>query len=194
MKLKGLLLCGGRSSRLGLDKSLLEIDGQQVYNRWIEYFTSFQINLYISCKPEQVSNYNHHLIIVDKHDQLGPLSGLVAAIHNDASCHWFIVSVDLLYITKNDINYLLSKYKKEYFACCFQDAHSIIYPLFSLISPSMHTYIQEHLLLPNPSIKKILSHPNVQKLHALFDNSLVSINTSMDLKNYLHFLDQIQGE
>ncbi|MBK7466603.1 MAG: NTP transferase domain-containing protein [Saprospiraceae bacterium] len=134
MKLKGLLLCGGRSSRLGLDKSLLEIDGQQVYNRWIEYFTSFQIDLYISCKPEQVSNYNHHLIIVDKHDQLGPLSGLVAAIHNDASCHWFIVSVDLLYITKNDINYLLSKYKKEYFACCFQDANSIIYPLFSLIS------------------------------------------------------------
>lgn len=78
----GLVLCGGKSSRMGTDKSLLQYyDKPQRYHVY-DMLLPFCEQVFISCDPEQLKNMEagYHVLPDDEtFSNMGPMGALLTA-------------------------------------------------------------------------------------------------------------------
>jgi molybdopterin-guanine dinucleotide biosynthesis protein A len=81
----GLILCGGQSTRMGMDKGLLQMDGMSWAQSAAKKMASLDIPVYLSISEAQAENYANIFPRVDlitdvsSLDIRGPLSGLLTA-------------------------------------------------------------------------------------------------------------------
>ena len=95
-KLYGLLLCGGRSSRMGQDKARLMLDGQSLLQRGLA--------LLAQAGCQQVfagGDYPGVPAIVDlpRWQGRGPLAGIASALMQQPDALWLILPVDMPGVT-----------------------------------------------------------------------------------------------
>jgi molybdopterin-guanine dinucleotide biosynthesis protein A len=92
----GVILAGGRSSRMGTDKALLEIDGQQLWRRQYDLLAQAGASEhFVSVRPEQDWLPNAIKRVDDKTADCGPLAGLVAVAEQVNGTHLIVLAVDL---------------------------------------------------------------------------------------------------
>ncbi|MBK9105506.1 MAG: NTP transferase domain-containing protein [Saprospiraceae bacterium] len=72
--LKGLVLAGGESSRMGFDKGLMDYHGMPQREYLLKLLKSFTTEAYISCKPGQITDALIP-VIEDRYTGLGPFGG-----------------------------------------------------------------------------------------------------------------------
>lgn len=106
MDIEGFILAGGRSSRMGSDKALLQIGGKLIIKsiadsirkglctRRISLVTAFG-----SQKPSLTTIYPELPQISDIHENLGPVGGLHASLASSRSEWIAVVSCDLPFVT-----------------------------------------------------------------------------------------------
>src|ERR1043165_6645961 len=93
-KLTGLVVCGGQSSRMGTDKSMLNYHGKPQRYYLYEWLQQWCEEVYISCNADQAAtipgSYN---TIADKDEwkDMGPMTGLL-------SVHTMLPGADMLVI------------------------------------------------------------------------------------------------
>ena len=95
-KLYGLLLCGGRSSRMGQDKAHLKLDGQSLLQRGLA--------LLAQAGCQQVfagGDYPEAASIADlpRWQGRGPLAGIASALMREPDALWLILPVDMPGVT-----------------------------------------------------------------------------------------------
>jgi molybdopterin-guanine dinucleotide biosynthesis protein A len=111
--LYGLVLCGGKSSRMGKDKG--ELQYYQTNHRTYLYHTLNQFcdKTFISCRADQKhiidSEVNH---ILDENVYGGPLNGILSASHTHPDKAWLIVAVDLPHVNERTIRSLIMPEKQ----------------------------------------------------------------------------------
>jgi molybdopterin-guanine dinucleotide biosynthesis protein A len=92
--LAGVVLCGGRSVRMGIDKATIDIGGATLLDRAVSRLTE-------ACDPVLIAPGELHLAIDARHlipDALpwaGPLGGIVAALHRSPHRLLAVVAVDM---------------------------------------------------------------------------------------------------
>ena len=105
MQLTGIILAGGKSSRMGTDKAMLEVEGKTLLSRAIEFCQLFCDEVLIS------SNSPEHQVeglrfITDEIKNCGPMSGIYSCLKHSQN-HWsFILSVDAAFVEKDFVNFL----------------------------------------------------------------------------------------
>ncbi|MBK7243564.1 MAG: NTP transferase domain-containing protein [Saprospiraceae bacterium] len=104
LPLTGLILCGGKSSRLGFDKLSVIKDTVPVYNWWLGVLEKHCSNIYISCNPHQADQYKLPNTLIDIESHQGPLGGIYSAILKHPDHALLVVACDLVYITEKDID------------------------------------------------------------------------------------------
>ncbi len=100
MKFDAVLMAGGRSSRFGRDKALVEIEGVPLWRR--------QLSLLRALEPERlfVSGVRPGWgveMVEDAEPRCGPFSGFVAALRRCEETHLLMLAVDL---PKMSVGYL----------------------------------------------------------------------------------------
>lgn len=111
------ILCGGKSSRMGFDKSLLQFNGryhiQTIYNALSSRFN--QINLVTNqpTKFDSIISLSSAVKIKDHYPGRGPIGGMCTAIESIEADWVFICACDLSYIDVQLID-LLNKNKEGY--------------------------------------------------------------------------------
>ena len=107
--IKALILIGGKSTRMGNDKFLLEVNGKPQYQHLHELLSSLGLPVYFSCTSEQSENlessYNR---ITDNHDAIGPIGGIASAILEDKKSSWLVVACDLIALKPEAIQNLIA--------------------------------------------------------------------------------------
>ena len=106
-----VILAGGKSSRMGEDKSLMPFGG---YNSMVEYQyrrleTLFK-NVYISAKDNKF-DFDAN-IILDRYPQSSPLVA-IASILEELNDDFFLISVDMPLLSFDAINTLLEAYNRD---------------------------------------------------------------------------------
>lgn len=97
----GLVLAGGRSSRMGTNKALLEINGETLLNR------AMQLLDRVGCRQVLISgDYYGYRCVLDQ-EKLGPLSGIAAGLSACQTEKMLILPVDMPYITSEILQLLL---------------------------------------------------------------------------------------
>ena len=100
-KITGLVLAGGRSSRMGTNKALLEINGETLLNRAVRLLELS------GCKEVFISGDYYGQRSVPDRAQLGPLAGIAAGLDVCKTEKLLILPVDMPYMTSELLQLLM---------------------------------------------------------------------------------------
>jgi molybdopterin-guanine dinucleotide biosynthesis protein A len=103
----GVILSGGKSLRMGLNKSLLKIHGKTI----IEYLVELMQNIFskvilITNSPDEYRFLNLEMF-EDIYKNYGPLAGIHSGLVNSSTKRNFIISCDVPLMTEQMIRYLV---------------------------------------------------------------------------------------
>jgi len=128
--LKGLILCGGRSTRMQQDKSLIAYHGMPQWQYLYQLVKSIIPEVYLSCREEQRPALSDNIpVITDNVEGAGPSVGLLSAHAAYPEAAWLVLAVDLPLISEQSLNYLVSRRDAA------RDATSLISPVNHLPEP-----------------------------------------------------------
>jgi len=183
MFLNGLILAGGKSSRMGWDKSLINYHGKPQRDYLIDLLNPFCTDIFLSASRESRTTPN---IIPDHFDLDSPLNGILSAFHYDPSAAWLTVPVDMPNIDNSVVEYIIRNRDPGKVATCFFDSEGKLpEPLFTLWETKAKPLLFNFYNSGGFSPRKFLEENDVQILQALDPNFLVNINTKEDLKAFL---------
>ncbi len=134
--MKALILTGGKSSRMGTDKSQIKIGNVTLLERTISLLEDKVDETYLSVAHNDESSQILPTI-KDLEPSPGPLGGLQAAFANDATSSWILLACDLPRVKEKHIKELIENHQAEFDVTCFLnplDQHPE--PLCAIYSPS----------------------------------------------------------
>jgi molybdenum cofactor guanylyltransferase len=100
------ILCGGKSSRFGKDKALVELKGKKIIEIIANELEKVFIKIVlVTPKPEKYAFLNLECIS-DIYVNCGPLAGIHAALKHSGTEKNFIISCDMPKIKKEVIRYI----------------------------------------------------------------------------------------
>ena len=98
-QLTGFILAGGKSSRMGRDKALLDWNGRTLLDHMADLISSVSSPIHVvgrGALPDRLAGH-------------GPLSGIATALETSATDANLVVAVDLPLLTKEFFKYLRSQ-------------------------------------------------------------------------------------
>jgi molybdopterin-guanine dinucleotide biosynthesis protein A len=108
----GFVLAGGKSSRMGRDKALLEIDGEPLIARATRLVRAVLSEaVVIACTPGYEALGLK--IVADDFPGYGPLGAIATALHISAKPWNLVMACDLPYLTQPWLEYLVARALKS---------------------------------------------------------------------------------
>lgn len=110
----GVILAGGKSRRMGVDKSFLKINDRFVIEIITDLMKSiFEKVIIISNEPKDYESLGQD-IFTDIYKNKGPLAGIHSGLINAKNEKIFVISCDVPFMTKEIIDFIIN-YKSEKF-------------------------------------------------------------------------------
>lgn len=100
-----VLLAGGKSTRMGRNKALLEVDGELLWQRQLRILQELQPNETLLADRNE---------LLDAQENAGPLAGLVAAFRRCTTPLLLALAVDLPKMTATYLSHLLARCSQEH--------------------------------------------------------------------------------
>ena len=100
MRFSAVLLVGGKSSRFGSDKALVKIDGIELWQRQISLLRALAPHeILVAAAEPPIWIDEHSRFVRDAVPNVGPLSGVAAALRECATSHLLVLAIDLPQMT-----------------------------------------------------------------------------------------------
>lgn len=107
--IKGLILCGGKSSRMGQDKTTVDFRGKSFLAHATSLMESMGIDYYLSINASQKHLCEKYNCIEDRYPDKGPLGGIASAL-SEFQCDLLVIPVDMPELSKNMLSPLFESY------------------------------------------------------------------------------------
>ncbi|MFV0504401.1 MAG: molybdenum cofactor guanylyltransferase [Lachnospirales bacterium] len=175
-----VILCGGKSLRMGFDKSLLEFDGQFVLLKTMEEIKKLfdKVILVTNTKEKFPKDFSAATIVEDNYIGKGPLGGLVTALESVETDNVFLLACDMPNLNLDLIN-IMGKFVKDYdIVICGKGKK--LEPLYAFYSKKCLPTFQNQLMGENLRIRKEFDKFLV-KVVSLEEEMLINVNTPKDL-------------
>jgi molybdopterin-guanine dinucleotide biosynthesis protein A len=108
MQITGIILAGGKSLRMGTDKTFIKIDGKTILARAIELIQPFCDSLLISSSNPAHEKFAYK-IVPDEIKDCGPLGGIYSCLKKSETEWNFVISVDSAYVEPGFIQFLITE-------------------------------------------------------------------------------------
>ena len=180
----GLVLSGGMSKRMGQDKALIEIDGNTQLNKTYTLLQNHLPEVFVSSRADQSTDnerkkYNQ---IYDLYNNIGPLAGILSAMHEHPKVDWLVVACDLMNLDDKTIDYLIENYHPNDNIIAYKSEYNgLPEPLCSIYSASAKPLLDESMNRKVICPRKILINSNAKLLTQPNPSALENFNTPEDL-------------
>lgn len=190
MKIGCIILAGGKSSRMGEDKALLEYEGKYFIEKITEELSFFDEKIIARGNNSALTEITDSgwKVIPDIYPDHGPMGGLHAALKECESNAMFVVTCDMPLITGELIKEIcevferqckLAEIKEQYDALISVTHDGKYHPLCGIYQKGLHQLMGEHLEQDNNRMMSILKNCHVKYLKLDEDASrqLANVNT-----------------
>lgn len=188
----GLVLAGGKSTRMGADKSALFYDGRPQILRAIKLLHPFCKNVFLSIRQDQQHQLWHqkYAKIFDRTDEMGPLSGLLSAHLTRPSASWLVLPCDMPFVSKSLLARLISKRNPRYPATIvYNEQHQLYEPLVALYEPQFLSVIFREFSKGHISLQQILANTTCTKVVPKDTKTIQSIDTPTEYQQAYNHLE-----
>ena len=103
----GIILAGGKSSRMGTDKGLLQLCGKQIVSYAIDALSGICDRIIISTTSDAYQSLGYE-VIADEIPGIGPMGGVYSALKESKTGKNLILSCDLPFVSKELLEHILS--------------------------------------------------------------------------------------
>ncbi|MDD4357112.1 MAG: molybdenum cofactor guanylyltransferase [Smithellaceae bacterium] len=140
----GIILAGGKNSRMGVNKAFLEINGVRMIDKTMDiYRRLFSEILIVTNDPLPYLEFTHAAIVTDIYKGKGPLGGIYTGLFYSKNPYAFVSACDMPYLNKDFIEYLAGLSGK----------HDVIVPALAERYQPLHAVYSHNCV---PSIKRLL--------------------------------------
>ena len=176
----GLVLAGGRSTRMQKDKAVLSYHGKTQLEWAMELITPFVARAFVSVRPDQASDpvRAQYPQIIDTHENMGPIAGIMAAqaMHPDAA--WLVLACDLPFLDAATLRHLVWARQVDKLATAYRSSHDgLPEPLCAIYEPASRTAIAAHIASGKQCPRKFLINSNAHLLEEPNPRALDNVNT-----------------
>lgn len=179
--LYGLILCGGKSSRLGKSKYNIRKDGVELYTWWTNVLGRVCVKTYVSCQSSQKTEIDHPNLILDEFVHAGPLEGIYKAFQLHKTVNWLVIACDLVYAEYPDINTLVTSNEENNDGICYENLETgDPFPLMTIYNSKIYSLLKKEYHSDLKSPKRLLMHSNIKKIKPSDSIILKGINTPED--------------
>ena len=189
MDLIAVILAGGRSSRMGRDKALLELNEQKFIDHLVQELSGCCKVMISAAHQDDYAGYGVP-VIADETKGIGPIEGIRQALRSSVSEYVFVCAVDTPFVRKEMIQYLAEFISSDYDAFVFRDGDRI-HPHIGIYSRAALPAIEEMIGEKQYRLTKLLSRIRTKYVDigtSCFDRKVLrNINTPDD---YLAILNQ----
>ncbi|MGX6979060.1 molybdenum cofactor guanylyltransferase [Vagococcus elongatus] len=175
------ILCGGKSSRMGFDKSLLKIRGNYVLLETVKQLRLLfkEVILITDNKGKFPEEFGDCLIWEDDYINCGPLGGLVTALEKSKFSSVFLVACDM---PKLD-SALIRQMAKERLAfdLVIYEHERQLEPLFAFYRKTCLSLLKEQILAGDYRIKSNFSKLSQKKIVSSQKIEIKNVNYPEDV-------------
>ncbi|MFM1998128.1 MAG: hypothetical protein RL204_75 [Bacteroidota bacterium] len=177
--LEALVLAGGKSSRMGQDKSQIEYHGIPHWQYLSLCVEDLGLPLNISCREDQIQNFQRKgaNLISDKVHAMGPIGGLISAFMCDSSKAYLTIASDLPNVNSAFLFELISQRDPSKFATAFINSEKgWPEPLITIWEPRSFLRIMQFVGLGNTCPRKVLMNSPVKLIEPSDQQFLLNVN------------------
>ena len=194
-KISGILLAGGKSSRMGTNKAFLSFKNNNLYEYPLQILEAFCSEILISAPLNTFSDikYRH---IPDLFPGIGPIGGIYSCLQNISHTHALVISCDIPLITESFIKFLLQQ-PADYDMIIGENPAGNFEPLAGIYSVSLIPKIKDNIKEKKNKITHLLQqniNANIISLkkEGFNPDIFMNINTKEDLQKAEQLYDKLR--
>lgn len=181
--LYGLLLTGGRSTRMKRDKARLEYAGKPQLERAMDLIAPLVVRAFVSVRVEQRDDPQRaaYQTIADLRDDIGPLGGIQAAFQAHPSNAWLILACDLPFLDAPTLRHLIEHRAASRLATAYRSAvNGLPEPLCAIYEPASRASLEEWIAQGMNCPRKWMSRGDIELLDLPNARALDNVNTATE--------------
>ncbi|MEP7244619.1 MAG: NTP transferase domain-containing protein [Gammaproteobacteria bacterium] len=178
--LYGLVLAGGRSTRMQRDKAALAYHGRTQLEWAMELIQPFVERAFVSVRPDQAQDpvRARFAQVVDTQENLGPIAGILAAQAAHPDVAWLVLACDLPFLDAATLEHLVWARQPEKVATAYRSSHDgLPEPLCAIYEPESRAVIAGYVANGRNCPRKFLIQSNAHLLEEPNPRALDNVNT-----------------
>jgi molybdopterin-guanine dinucleotide biosynthesis protein A len=178
--LYGLVLAGGRSTRMGEDKAALRVGGRTQLEQAMALLAPHVARAFVSVRKDQRADPLRAGFeqIEDTRTNVGPIAGIVAAQERFPQCAWLVLACDLPLLDAATLAFLLRARAPERLATAFRSSHDQLpEPLCAVYEPASRAALLEYVARGQHCPRKFLAGADVRLVDEPNPRALDNANT-----------------
>lgn len=183
--LYGLILSGGKSSRMGTDKALIDYHGRPHQEILYDLAREFCEHTFISLRADQQDDLpEKYNVIIDQNEYPGPLNGILSAHKKYPEAAWLVIACDLPLLNKETLRLLVKGRDANKDASALATrASGLPEPLAAIWEPKGLQAVKEYLIDATSSCpRKFLINTDTHLIFPENDDVLANANSMQDYK------------
>jgi molybdopterin-guanine dinucleotide biosynthesis protein MobB len=186
----GLVLTGGKSTRMGTDKAALAYGAEEESRRVYGLLQEFCSEVFVSCRADQADLPGRrglpqiHDILLGK----GPLSGILSAFEARPDATWLVAACDLPRLDRGVLAALVAGRNPFRVATAFRGYQDFPEPLCALYEPKARARLWQFLAAGYDCPRKMMINSPVEVLEPPQGDRLRNVNRPEEREEVLHDL------
>jgi len=186
MQITGIILAGGKSSRMGSDKGLIPLNGKPMIEHVINHLKKLDIPIIIISNNPEYEKFGLP-VYEDEFKDKGPVAGIYTGLLHSKTDTNIVLSCDVPFVSTELLQYLLDNSKNN--RVTLPKLNGKIHPLVGVYKTDSLPTFKEHLKNDQRKLIKVCNHLNSCILdlssHPELNNEALfkNMNTQEDLKS-----------
>lgn len=187
-EITGIILSGGKSSRLGQEKGLADFNGKPLIQYAIDVLKPISDKIIISAN-NQLDEYTSfgYEVVQDQVRGIGPLGGIIASLKKSVTRYNFVLSCDTPFVPAELFSYLLNSIENFQVAVP-KHGEKLFEPLCAVYATNVIWDMQHCIETQNYRLHHFLKESNARfvpihnKLPFYHEEMFVNMNTQKDIQ------------
>ena len=190
--LRGLVLAGGRSTRMGRDKAVLAYHGRDQLQVAFELLDEVAGPNFVSVRADQTSDplRARYAQVIDGTLGVGPVAGILAALRTRPAAAWLVLACDLPFLDASTLRALIAGRDPSRVATAFRSAYDgLPEPLCAIWEPQCEPLLADFVAADGRCPRKFLLAHAARIIDLPRSNALDNINSTTEYHQAMQDLD-----